>query len=59
MPDDLPQPIAPERERRAGRVGVAFELVFTGFFSRLFYLDNDIGHGWAVCIEDHDIRTLG
>ena len=35
-------------------MAVTFELVLAPFFSRLFYLDDEIRHGRTICVDDDD-----
>ena len=59
MPDLGQNAIAPHGKRCAGRVGVGPELLLAVLIFRLLHLDDDVGDGRAVSVEDHDVGPLG
>lgn len=52
------RPVCPNPNRCAGRVAVGFELIFSFFPPWLLQLDDDVGGGWVVVIEDHNVGEL-
>ena len=59
VPDLGQNAVAPHGERCAGRMGVGPELLLAVLIFRLLHLDDDVGDGRAVSVEDHDVGPLG
>ena len=59
MPDNFPKAVAPKRQRCAGRMAVALELVLAAFLGRLLHLDDGVRDSGTVEVKHHDVRALG
>jgi len=58
VPDDGRRAIAPKRERRAGSVSIAFELVLAGLGVRRLHFDHAIGDRRSVGVPNDDVGAF-